>query len=305
MRHFMSFRFLRQFGPDGYLWEDGGAAGAGTGDGAGAAGAAGDADKTGDNGGDAGAARTGAAVPGKYAYDEDRSNWIPPHRLKEETGKRQALETQIAERDKKIAALAGTSTPDAKTEKAEQIKQAMFEMFPWAKRFSDLSDDQINALLDAPKGVETAKHLEHQQWERHSDTQMTSVFEQVADVMGAESLNDEQKSDLRDGFAAWLRTTCNKELQASDGQTSKTLSRYEKGDPALLAEFVKRYTANWVEPARRKATAQAVSRTRAVPDARGRTPVTSVTKPAKFNSLDERLDYAAKLAKERGVTFSA
>jgi hypothetical protein len=90
--------------------------------------------------------------------------------LSEETQKRTTLEAQIVERDRKIAALAGTTTPDAKTEKAEQIKQAMFEMFPWAKRLSELDDDQLEACSMRRKGAERAEKIEQQQWKRHSDT---------------------------------------------------------------------------------------------------------------------------------------
>jgi hypothetical protein len=57
---------------------------------------------------------------------------------------------------------------------------------------------------------------------------MSVNLDQVADHLGAESLNEDQKSDLRDTFASWLRSTCKKELEASGGQeSSKTLTRYE------------------------------------------------------------------------------
>lgn len=239
------------------------------------------------------ATRTGAAATG-FTYQEDRSKWIPPHRLNEETTKRQSLESQIAERDRKIAALAGVTPPDATTEKAAQVKKAFYEMFP------HLNDEKM-AERDA--AVASAKAVETRQWERHGKAQMDTVYTQVAEALGAESLSEDQKSDLRDSFASWLRSTCAKELQASDGAASATLAAYEDGDPKVLASFVKRYNESWVEPARRKVTAQTLGRTRPVPDSTGRSQVTSVKRPEKFADLDARIAYASDLAAERGFNF--
>jgi hypothetical protein len=240
------------------------------------------------------ASRTGAAPTG-FSYQEDRSRWIPPHRLSEETTRRQALEAQIAERDRKIQALAGVTPPNSEEEKKAAISKAFFEMFP------HLSEEKMRKRDIA---VSRQEQAEQREWQRHADRQMAVAHTQVAEALGAESLSDDQKSDLQDSFANWLKTTCAKELQLTNGTESATLTKYEKGDASVVGDFVKRYTANWVEPARRRVTAQNINRSRAVPDSTGRSQVTSIKKPAEFKTLDDRLDYAAGLFKERGGQFS-
>lgn len=240
--------------------------------------------------------RTSAATTG-FTYQEDRSKWIPPHRLSEETTKRTALETQIAEANRKLAAYrveAGITAPDAQAEKDAELKRIFDAKFPHLSEAKMRERDAANARAQA---------AEDAQWKRHGTQQMNSVYTQVAEAIGAESLSDDQKSDLRDSFASWLKATCAKELQASDGRESATLTAYEDGDAKVLGEFVKRYTANWVEPARRKVTAQNLGRSRPVPDSTGRSQITSIKKPTEFKSLDERLDYAAELFQERGGQF--
>lgn len=242
-------------------------------------------------------ARTGAASTG-FSYQEDRSKWIPPHRLSEETTARRTADTQLAEANRKLAAYraeAGISGPvDASDLKKAEVKKAMYEMFP------HLSEEHISEL-EAQSTA--AKNLEAQQWARHGKAQLAGVYSQIADAIGADSLSADQKSDLQESFASWLRTACAKELQASNGQESATLSAYEDGDSKVLGEFVKRYTANWVEPARRKVTAQTLGRTRPVPDSTSRSQVTSIKRPEKFANMDARLDYAEQRFKELGGSF--
>lgn len=237
--------------------------------------------------------RTSAAPTG-FTYQEDRSKWIPPHRLSEESTKRQGLEAQIAERDKKIAALAGVSAPDANASKKAEVEKAFFEMFPHLTR-------EKMEELGAQAGAATA--AEARQWSQHGKAQMASIYTAVAEQLGAESLSADQKADLQDGFAKWLKATCSKELQESGGESSATLAAYEDGDPKVVGAFVKRYSDNWVEPARRKVTAQTLGRTRPVPDSTGRSQVTSVKRPEKFANIDERIAYASDLAAERGFNF--
>lgn len=263
------------------------------------------ADKSGTQGSQStdqqGASRTSAQSG--FTFAEDRKDWVPPHRFREvseKAGKLKDLESQIAERDRKIAALAGVQPVDPKTQKAEQVKEAFLEMFPQFKHLANLSDEQMQALLQTPQRVGQATEAESREWARHGKTQLNSLYSSVADVIGADTLNDDQKSDLKDSFASWFKSKVQSELQATGGESSATLSKYEDGDQTLIEEFTKRYTANWVEPARRKLTQQTLTRTRPVPNSQGRAQVTS-KRPEKFNSLDERLDYAASMLQDQGV----
>lgn len=259
------------------------------------------------------ASRTGAAPTGQ-PRQEDRSNWLPPHRLREETEKRReleqrltAFETQIAERDRKIAALAGVNPQDPDEQKAEQVRNAFFQMFPNMKRLADLTDEQIEALARVPDFVEQSSRQEMEGWSRHGDSQLSIVSEKIAQAYGMETLDADQQQDLRDSLARWLRTKASREIESGDYSPQNpppTIRRYERGDAKLLDEFVTDHTKRWVEPARRTVTAQTTNRIRPTVNSSGRAQVTSVSRPEKFKSLDERIDFALNVAKERGAQFS-
>ena len=255
------------------------------------------------------ATRTGASTTGT-TQTPDRSNWIPPHRLREETERRQAIEMQLAEAQRQVAALTNTQPQTPQQQQSEQVRNALFQMFPFLKKFADLDDEQLERVLSSPEHVESIRAAEQQQWQRHGDQQVGYIAEKVADGIGVEALDDDQRADLRDAFSHWLKTRARKEYTESAAQFgqdrafSETVQRYERGDQKLLDEFVTRYTKNWVEPARRAGTARTVNRMRPVPNSGGRDTVTSsVQRPAAFKSLDERIEYAANLAKERGAVF--
>lgn len=289
---------------------DGGAGGGtGAGDGAGGTGAAGTGTGTADSTAAAAAAAAAAsAQPGAgtsgFNYKEDRSKWIPPHRFNEVNTRAQRaveLEAGIAERDRKIAALAGVSPADPGSEKAKQIDAAFRAQYPHLVPLLDLKPEQIEALVKTPDQVKSAGDAEKRAWMRHGKSQMTSLYSQVAEAFGADALNDDQKQDLQAGFGTWFRAKCNAEVKASEDGVSTTLQRWEDGDPEVLKEFVKRYTSNWVEPARRRVTQQSLTRTRPTPNSQGRTQVTSVKRPDSFKDLDARIAYAAQLGKENGA----
>lgn len=249
------------------------------------------------------AARTGAATSG-FTYKEDRSDWVPKHRFNEVNQKAARVteyEAAIAERDRKIAALAGVTPQDPNATKTEQLRAAMVDLFPQLGHLKDLTDEQMQRLLQSPDQASRAVEIEQREQARHGKAQMTALYLEIAEHIGADELSADQKADLRDGFSSWLKAKCNAEIQSTGD--SATLTRYENGDPDLLREFAKRHSANWVEPARRKLTANTVARTRPVPNSQGRAQVTSLQRPAKFANMDDRLDFAAKSYLERGGQF--
>jgi hypothetical protein len=251
------------------------------------------------------AAAAPPATPTGFSYAEDRSRWIPPHRLTEESTKRQTLESELSTTRAQLQALTGVTPKDPATLKAEEVKTAFTQLFPHLTPLLSMSKEQIEALSKTPDVASRAISQEQRQWQRHGKQQLATIYTDVADAMNIEKLDADQQQDLKDTFTSWLKGKTTSELRASNGEESATLNRYEEGDPELLKEFVTSYVKRWVEPARRTATSQAVIRTRPTPNSQGRTQVTSVKRPDKFNSLDERLDYAANLAKERGVQFAS
>ena len=261
-----------------------------------------------------GQTRTGAQSGNGQQFDP--KDFIPRHRFNEVSGRVREQDATIQDLQRRLTLALGGQPTDPQTQKSEQVRAAFFEMFPQFKRLAELSEEQFEALLQAPTAVQTTRQAEAQQWQRHGDQQIDSASERVAEIIGVDALDDDQREDLRVSLRSWLDTKARAELaqaverygeqavREDERRFSPTIARYEKGDPKLLDEFVNRYTKNWVEPARRAATARTSTRTRPVPGSGSRTPVSTIQKPATFKNWDERLDYAAKLAKERGASFN-
>lgn len=253
-----------------------------------------------------GAATTGQNTPPQFTYKEDRSTWIPKHRFDEvntQAQRAQELETQLAEERRRVAALTGSQPPDPNAAKAESIKEAFFNLPGMGifRKFASMTEEQFERLMKAPEHLDRFTSAEDQQWKRHADSQVKYIGEKIAEALGAEKLEAEDLDDLRTSFTGWLKRRAKGELETTG--KSDTVRRYEDGDETLLDEFVQAHTKRWVEPARRNTTAQNINRTRPVPSSSGRAPVSTVQRPEKFNSLDERIEYASKVAQERGLRF--
>lgn len=254
---------------------------------------------------------------GNTAQPLDQKDFIPRHRYNEVSSRLRAIEEANQDLQRRLTIALGGQPTDPQQQKAQTIVDAFFNLPGMNKlrRFIDMDDDQLEALLETPRHVGAQQRAEEQHWQRHGNQQLDTVSTRVAEAIGADSLDDDQRGDLRVALSTFIRSRAVAELQqaadrygaeavqADERRFSPTLRRYEDGDPKLLDEFVTRYTKNWVEPARRTATARTSTRTRAVPETSGRAAVSTVQKPASFKNWDERLDYAAKVAKERGLTF--
>lgn len=233
---------------------------------------------------------TGANA-GKFTYEEDRGRWIPPHRLQEETTKRQGLESQLAEANRRVRALSGVEDdPNASGKQkaqAKEAREALLEVMP-----------ELKDLLDSKDALQSSVK---QQWTNHGATMLGGLSERVSDAIGGD-LSDRQRARLNDSFITFLQRDI--ERAEREGTESVLLRRYNAGDQKLLDDFAKEFAEDWFEPARRKATAGIADRAnRRVPNSRPGSPVvTSGQKPV-FKTLDERMDFAVKAAKERGMRF--
>lgn len=246
------------------------------------------------------------ALPTAYTYKEDRSNWIPKHRfdqVNQEATRARQLDQELANERKRVQALAGVLPVDPSDAQTAKVREAFFQMFPQIKHLASMTDEQIQQLLQAPQHFAKANETEQKHWERHGNQQVAAIADRVAEAMGAETLTPRQTEKLRTTFAAWIRHQAQSELQTSGGQGSPTLEKYENGDSSVVDAFVKEYVEDFVTPARRQQAAQSVNRNRPVPNSSGRSQVTSVQRPEKFASWEDRIAYAQNLGKERGMQF--
>lgn len=211
-------------------------------------------DKGGSGGGAGG---TGEKV---YTYKEDRSDYIPRTRLNEESQKRQKIETELAElrskfelSEKQKRILAGVESVDPKQAEAEEIRSAIYELVPELGALKGLTKDQLAQVLQA---AEAAQNTSQATWERHATAMLTDLEAEACTGLGVDKLTPTQKRNLHRAY----REEAAMALQARgpegvDATGNDFLTRHERGDKALIKEFVKAYLDDWFEPARRSVTA--------------------------------------------------
>ncbi len=212
---------------------------------------------------------TGNTKP-TFTYNEDRSKWIPNHRLSEETTKRTAAEKKIQELEaahteaqRRIAVLAGVNPQDPDAAEMEEIRSQFSRLRP---DLAKLDDSKIERLLQIADKFDEIEGSVQANWDAHGKRSFKHVTDKVETAIGGE-LTERQRTKLNDALVLTLYN--NPELKA----------RYDQGDTALLDDFASEWIEDWFEPARRQATAQVVNRgQKPMPNGRG-AGVTVSTKP--------------------------
>ena len=186
---------------------------------------------------------------------EDRSNWVPPHRIRETTQKYEAAQRQWAERDaqyqaqiqqhqRQLQALTGVLPPP--DPEVSEIRQRFGQVFPGLSRMEERAE-QLEQYMEKVADLEAAvDHI----WRNHSQQSMNRVYDHAEKTLGS-PLNDEGKQALRAAFAGYVQS--NPEYQ----------QRYVD-DPTIVDQFWKTLSSTLVDPARR---ASAISTAARVPGA--------------------------------------
>lgn len=186
--------------------------------------------------------------------------------LQKERKARQALDAQIKSMQdqleastKRVQALAGVNPQSDDEADAAEIRQKFGAVF---KQLSKLDDpdtfQKLEQLLTMfPALQRTVDH----HWGAHSKHVLTAIEKKIAEQLGGE-LGPRQIKAIRSAYV--LEAQTNPEFA----------TRHEEDSAALIDEFSKQWVEDWIEPARRKATADELSRQRRVPGARDRNLVT-------------------------------
>ena len=290
--------------PNGYLFDDpanpgtGNPAG-GTGDPAKPAAAATTGDPNPASGGEP-AKKDTAAPAGQFTYKEDRGKWIPPHRLTEESTKRQRLEAELETSRRQLQALTGATPPTAQTQEADEVRAAFKQMFPHLAKFDDKMVDRLIRISEQSEQFEqTQTHY----WQQHVSRSLKSLSDSYAKEHGLEKLSERQQRRMAAAFSAELNADAAKAQR--DGEESEMVRRYESGDTALFEEFVKEWVEDFSEPARRQKTAAEVARVGArVPSGRGTQNVATNSKPKiDFTNEQATEDAMVEAFKAHGGSF--
>lgn len=211
---------------------------------------------------------------------EDRSQWVPPHRLREtrDAAIRQANEQSArdiaairAESEqyrRQVMALTGVAPPP--NPEVTAVREQFKQLYPGLSRLEDKADA-------FEKLVEQQQQLEAQNghyWQQYGQSTMNRLFDHAASSIGT-PLTDAAKSQLHASFVGFV-------------QSSPELTARYTSDPTIVEDFWKAFTSNFIDPVRRTSAATVVGRANvALPqDTPGGVP--SPAAPPRPRSLDER-----------------
>lgn len=220
-------------------------------------------------------------TPATGVSTEDRSSWVPPHRLREtrEAAFRQANESfaqreaQIrAEADRyrqQVMALTGVQAPPNPEIKA--VRDQFSQLYPGLAKMEEKAD-----LIE--RLTEQSANMEAQQahyWQTHGQRTMDRVFEKAGEALGS-NLNDGAKRYLYNSFVGFV-------------QSSPEMEQRYTSDPSIVDEFINLITSNLIDPARRSASATVAGRANAALPQDTPSGSVRVGSPApQFKNLDER-----------------
>lgn len=188
-----------------------------------------------------------AAAP--IAAPEDRSNWVPPHRIREvregmqrQFAQQQAqLEARVQQQESQLRALTGIQPPP--NPEVATIKQQFDQVFGEGASDFFSKREQIDKYLERMEELEVAvDHI----WRTHGRQSVDRVFKQAEEALGS-PLSEEGRRVLHTAFSGWIQSV------------DPTGERYVS-DPTIVDEFWKTLSSTLVDPARRIAAANVQNR---------------------------------------------
>jgi hypothetical protein len=146
----------------------------------------------------------------------------------------------------------GTPKMDPKT---SAIRTRLFEVMPELKDILEQIHPKLKAITGLADQAPAWTEQNTAYWQGVAGRTVSTVYDGVAKlVLGSDKtgkdLDPEFAEDVRDGFIRWVERD----------NTGQRVVRYEGQDPSLVAEFLKAFTARYVDPVRRSATAGVVTR---------------------------------------------
>lgn len=226
----------------------------------------------------------------KSAQETARRGWVPGHTLGEKTKKVTELELQLADANKRMAALAGLA-PKTETQIADEELQAAFTAkFPW---FGELTPEFLKELKELVSSRKNLDDTTRNHWDNIATRTLNDLETQFLDHIDASEITPTQRQKLNAAFLAWGNGNGPDDL-------AKFKRRYDAEDPKLIGEFLKEFTSDFLMPARRQSAGSAVSRFRPVPSGGRSAAVVSTEPKPKPGNLDSAIDRAVKIIQERG-----
>ena len=233
-----------------------------------------------------------APAPVNSGWEAEKKAFIAD--LQKERRVRQQYEQQVATRDAELAAerrrvqaLAGVNPQSPEEAEHAEIKARFAQLYP---DIAGLTKEDIEAIRELRSHSEELRQTTNNYWSRQAKSMLGSLEKAVADELGGE-LTPRQVKALK---AAYV-------LNAQEDP--EFLSRHEDGDETLIESFAKEWIEDWLKPARRKVTAEALGQARRVPSGRDRSVVQQPEKKIDVNDPKAVEDVLVAGFRERGGEF--
>ena len=188
-----------------------------------------------------------AAQPPATGGGPGREDWVPSYRVREtrEAAIREA-NTAFATREAAIRAeadgykaqlhrLVGVTPPQ--NPEVSAVRDQFGQLYPGLSKIEERAQ-QIMEMLDRSGDMESQNS---HYWQTYGRQTMDNVFKSVSESLGS-PLTDEGKRALHSSFVGFV-------------QSSPEMTARYQNDPTLVADFVKAFTSNFIDPARRAASA--------------------------------------------------
>jgi hypothetical protein len=188
----------------------------------------------------------------QFTYAEDRSAWVPSHRIRQESERAAKLERDLEFERQRVAALSGVKHTPAPNPEADAIRNQLFQVAPELKELFEFKE-----MLGELKGLnlkETIAELRashNQSWTQRGNQTLTALENGVREAYGVAG------KDLSPKALQRIQRAFVSELQEDDAMRE----RYEAGDASVVTDFVKDFTGVVLDPYRRStASAPAAGR---------------------------------------------
>jgi hypothetical protein len=218
---------------------------------------------------------------------EDRSNWVPPYRLREQTqrfeqslnAERARWEAEKAAYEAKVRALVGVTPPE--NPQIDEVKSQFKTVFPDLDYIGS-QKAQIEELIALKDELRASMNA---QWESHNRT-ATNILYSEAEATYGQPLSDDAKRTLGASFIGYLQSN------------PEAYQRYQY-DPSVAKDFWKDFSGRFVDPVRRQ---QAVATAGRIPSGLPQDSPSGAIHPSQApqpQTQDERLRAALEVYKTK------
>jgi hypothetical protein len=224
----------------------------------------------------------------RYSYSEDRSSWIPPHRLEEvrrgEQQRYQALETRFNDLDGRMRRF--FDVPQQQDPRHAELRRSFAEIMPELAPFLDpRNQPHLRGLLELLQSgqLEELRATGSSYWNRHANTFARDAATAFAKEVGVE---------VKDLPAHTVnRMALHLQAFIQEDRSGQRYQRYEYGDPALIEEWLADMKSMFVTPMRTRMASQGAAtaeRNRRLPQGgqRGAMPPGGGQPPARLRGKD-------------------